>query len=193
MEILLTSTLLGFFFLNEIIHANKGQGGQGVLLAWLLALILSSRQWPVFHHHGSPTSLDSFSFPLPSYLSAHTQSLHIALDFGMVCWKHSLQLPCQRSGTVPHGTERAGARRHVCTATERSKVSQEQSLGHVGSWGRHLRIYIAIACLPISTRLRALWGQGLYLRSLHPQWSVKMHGMWGNHGLWSPKVVNELM
>lgn len=132
MEILLTSTLLVFFF-NEIIHANKGQGGQGVLLAWLLTLILSSRQWPVFHHHGSPTSLDSFSFPLPSYLSAHTQSLHIALDFGMVCWKHSLQLPCQRSCTVPHGTERAGARRHVCTATERSKVSQEQSLTHVGS------------------------------------------------------------
>ena len=85
---------------------------------------------------------------VPLYLSVHTQSLHIALGFCTVCWKHSLQLPCRRSCMVPHRTERAGSSRHVCTIAERSKVRQSRSLGDMGSggytWGSILPLAVCL-------------------------------------------------
>lgn len=150
METRITSILKDCFY--EVIRVKGGQRFENKEVSWPDTWALSwalGNGWSHHHHVPSPNSLAFQShFWAPLYLSAHTQSLHIALDFCMVLWSHSLRLPCQRSCMGPHGTERAGARWRVCTGEERNEVSQGQSLRTLGSWGIYLRIYVAIGRLP---------------------------------------------
>lgn len=150
LEIRITPILKDCFY--EVIHVKGGQRFEDKETSWPDTRVWSwalGNVWSRHHHVPSSNSLAFQShFCAPSYLSAHTQSLHIALDFCMVLWSHSLRLLCQRSCMGPHGIERAEARWRVCTGEERNKVSRGQSLRTLGSWGICLRIYVAIGRLP---------------------------------------------